>query len=323
MSRRIGVLLVLGAPLLLADATLRYSVDFKTAMPLPGAAASQMPSSGPSVLRIKGDKTLSTQGGFTSINDLAANQTIYLDAAHMRYATGTMEDFKKAMSSVTQAAIPSLPPQAQSVMQMFRGDVQTRKTGRTETIQGVRAEETELVFSLNMDLPPGIPLPPNFPVGGPMMRLVMEIWQAGPDDVAKNPALAECARHNTTANGLSDSSSLIRSLSPALPGMEQVMGKFLDALKDLLNQPGVMLRTHMEGTSPMLAAAAPLLQAQGQALPQGLDANAPLFSMTNEIVELSTAPIHDSVFQIPSGYTKVALEEILKDQFAAARAQAR
>jgi hypothetical protein len=318
MHRRVTALLIFGAPWLLADATLRYTVDFKTAMPLPGGAASLMPVSGPSVIRVKGDKTISTQGDLTSIDDVAANQTIYVDAAHMRYAAGTIEDFKKAMSSATQSAIPSLPPEVQGVMQMFRADVQTRKTGRTETIQGVRAEETELAFSLNMDLPPGIPLPPNFPAGGPVMRLVMQIWQAGADDVAKTPGLAEFARHNAGANGLSDNSILIRSLPAALPGMEQVMGKFMDTLKDLLSQPGVTLRTHMEGTSPLLAAAAPLLRAQGQALPQGLDANAPLFSMTSEIVEISTAPIDDSVFQIPEGYRKVEFDEILRDQFAAA-----
>jgi hypothetical protein len=101
------------------------------------------------------------------------------------------------------------------------------------------------------------------------------------------------------------------------------MGKFQDAMKELQSQPGVMLRTHMEMTSPMMAAAAPLLQAQGQALPQGLDANAPLFSMTNEIVEVSTAPIDDSIFQIPEGYRKVEFAEILKDQFAAAAAAAK
>jgi hypothetical protein len=322
MLRRVAACLIFGAPLLLADATLRYTVDFKTAMPLPGAAASQLPGSGPALIRVKGDKMLSTQGDFTSINDLAANQMLYVDTAHMRYAAGTMDDFKKAMSSATQALIPSLPPQAQSMMQMFRGDVQTRKTGRMETIQGVRAEETELVFSLNMDLPPGV-LPPNTPAGGPMMRMVMQIWHAGADDVAKTPGLAEYARHNTAANGFSDSSSLIRSLSPVLPGMDQVLGKFQDALRDLMSRPGVTLRTHMEAASPMLAAMAPLLQAQGRALPQGLDPNAPLFSMTYEIAEVSAAPIDDSVFQIPEGYSKVQFEEILKDQFAAAKPQAR
>jgi|SRR5215471_9484996 len=71
------------APLLLADATLRYRVDFKTAMPLPGGAASPMPGSGPRVIHVKGDKTLSTQGEFTSIHDLAANQMSYVDAAHI------------------------------------------------------------------------------------------------------------------------------------------------------------------------------------------------------------------------------------------------
>lgn len=151
----------------------------------------------------------------------------------------------------------------------------------------------------------------------------MQFWQAGADDVAKTPGLSEYARHNTAANGLNDYSSLVRSASTALPGMDQVMGKFLDTLKDLQSQPGVTLKTHMEATSPMLAAMAPLLRAQGQSLPQGLDPNAPLFSMTYEIVEVSTAPIDDSVFRVPDGYSKVEFEEILKDQFAAAAPQAR
>jgi hypothetical protein len=151
----------------------------------------------------------------------------------------------------------------------------------------------------------------------------MQVWQAGAGDVAKTPGLSEFARHNTAANGLNDYSSWIRSFSTALGGMDQVMGKFQDALKDLTSQPGVGLRTHMEATSPMLAAVAPQLRAQGQALPQGLDSNAPIFSMTYEIVEVSTAPIEDSVFQVPEGYRKVELEEILKDQFVGAKPQAR
>jgi hypothetical protein len=53
--------------------------------------------------------------------------------------------------------------------------------------------------------------------------------------------------------------------------------------------------------------------AQGQAPAGGLDPATPLFSMTNELVELSTAPIDDSVFQVPEGYREAGLEEIVKD----------
>jgi hypothetical protein len=307
MRRRIAALFLSAGPLLFADVTLRYNMEFKTTAPMP---AGQMPPAGPTVLRIKGDKTYSTFGKLTTVGDLATNRTSVIDAEHMRFASGSSEDFVKAMAAAASAPTRNVPPQAQSAMQMFKADVQSRKTGRTETIQGIPAEESEVVISLNMNIPL-----PNVPAGGPFMRMVMHVWMASADDVARTPGLAELARYNAAAGGLAnpgaDFGSSFRSMLGALPGVGDMLEKVRRAVDDLTKQPGMQLRSRMEMSSPMAA-----VLAQGQAPAGGLDPATPLFSMTNELVELSTAPIDDSVFQIPAGYREVGFEEIIKDWLA-------
>lgn len=51
-------------------------------------------------------------------------------------------------------------------------------------------------------------------------------------------------------------------------------------------------------------------------MPSDFDPNAPLMPMTRELVEVSTAPIDDSVLQVLSGFRKVESEDILKDDAA-------
>jgi hypothetical protein len=67
---------------------------------------------------------------------------------------------------------------------MFKADVWTRKAGPTETIQGIRAEEFEVVVSLNMSAP--------LPDAGfrPAVRMTTQVWQASADQVAWTPVLA-------------------------------------------------------------------------------------------------------------------------------------
>jgi hypothetical protein len=307
MTRRIAALFLLAGPLLFADVTLRYNMEFKTTAPMP---AGQMPQAGPTVLRIKGDKTYSTFGKLTIIGDLVTNRTIVIDAEHMRFASGSSEDYVKAMVAAS-APIQNVPPQvqtgAQAAMQMFKADVQSRKTGRTETIQGIPAEESEVVISVNMNISL-----PNAPAGGPFMRMALHLWSASADDVARTPGLAELARYNAAAAGLTnpgtDFSASFRRMMAGLPGAGELLEKIRGAVDDLTKQPGMQLRSRMEMSSPMAA-----VLAQGQAPAGGLDPATPLFSMTNELVELSTAPIDDSVFQVPEGYREAGLEEIVKD----------
>jgi hypothetical protein len=62
---------------------------------------------------------------------------------------------------------------------------------------------------------------------------------------------------------------------------------------------------------PLLALLSQQMPKQGQALPAGLDPNAPLLVMSQEVVELSADPVDSSIFDIPAGYQAVSLEQIL------------
>jgi len=63
---------------------------------------------------------------------------------------------------------------------------------------------------------------------------------------------------------------------------------------------------------------AAMMKANPGASPFGadFDANAPFMTMNQELAEISTASIPDSVFQIPEGYTAAPAADILKDMIA-------
>ena len=73
-----------------------------------------------------------------------------------------------------------------------------------------------------------------------------------------------------------------------------------------------MLRSHMQMYLPILARLGGLLQAQGKQLPAGYDVNSPLAEINSEVVEISSALIDDSLFQIPADYRATSLPEFLK-----------
>ena len=54
------------------------------------------------------------------------------------------------------------------------------------------------------------------------------------------------------------------------------------------------------------------MQKHGKPLPEGFDPDAPLVQIKQEAAELSTAPVDDSVFQVPAGYAAVPMEELMK-----------
>jgi hypothetical protein len=48
------------------------------------------------------------------------------------------------------------------------------------------------------------------------------------------------------------------------------------------------------------------------------DPNAPLMQMNQELIELSSDPIDDTVFQVPADYQQTSVEQILKAMVSAA-----
>ena len=58
-------------------------------------------------------------------------------------------------------------------------------------------------------------------------------------------------------------------------------------------------------------------QGRGFGVAAGLDPNAPLLEISQEVVGLSVDPVDDALFQVPADYQTATLEEVLKGAVSA------
>jgi hypothetical protein len=99
--------------------------------------------------------------------------------------------------------------------------------------------------------------------------------------------------------------------------MKQLPG-FSDGFEPLMKemQKGTtVLRMHIDMFMPGMAAMLKQMPAA--------DPDAPFMQMNQEVVELSTAPVPDSVFQIPEGYQEAPAGELVKGLLAKSQAAKR
>jgi hypothetical protein len=306
-NKWIGLIVVL-APLLRADATLRYHTDVKTAAGVPGLPAGggpELAGTRDMVVRIKGNKAYSAQGNLTSIMDLTTQDMTLIDTVHKRFAKVSASQYAEQV----KRAIPAIPSEARAALASMKTSVDSRNTGRTATIQGIQSEEH--VFLLTMDLPPGAP-----PGAGPLMKMLMQIWTAKAEEAQRVPALQEFQNYTASATASMNPMEMVKQVFSALPGL----GDNLESMIADMSKSGSMsVRVHTEVTMPFLAAMAQ----QGVPLPPGFDAAAPVIQMNQELVELSTDAIDGALFEIPSDYQPATLEEILKGALPAPAAAAK
>jgi hypothetical protein len=278
--------MALAAPAVRADVTIRYKNEVKTgALPSPGMAG-KLPLSRDTVLRLKGSKGYSSDGNVTSVMDFDKQEITFIDAANKKFATMPLKD----MTAQLGAAIPDIPAEARTMMESIKATVSSRKTGQTDTIQGVQAEETELNIQIEMQ-------------SGPMMKMVMHLWRAKPDEAFRVPAVRQWTGYSMYANRLMNPSAEIQKLFAKLPGMAQTLAPVQE---ELSKNQFMLLKSHTEMFMPMLTATA-------------ANPNGPAFEMTSEVVEISSAPVDDSVFQIPTGYDVVPTADIMKSTITAPR----
>jgi len=295
-SQWIALVVVL-APLLRADATLRYHTDVKTAAGVPGLPAGAGPDLGgmrDTVVRIKGNKAYSTQGNLTSIMDLTTRDVTLIDTVHKRFAKVSASQYAEQV----KAAIPAMPTEARTALASMKSSVDTRNTGRTATIQGIQSEEHE--FVLTMELPPGGP-----PGAGPLMRMLMQIWTAKPEETQRVPALQEFQNYTAIATSTMNPMEMVSQVFSVLPGLGDSLRSMI---ADMSKSGSLSMRMHTEVSMPFLAAMAQ----QGVPLPPGFDASAPVIQMNQELVELSTESVEAALFEIPRDYQSATFEEILK-----------
>ncbi len=196
-------------------------------------------------------------------------------------------------------------------MGAMKGHSQSKATGRTATIQGVEAEEREIVMTVDLPEMPGGPT-------GAMMRMVMHLWTAKASEATRVPAIRELAGYKLFSIAGMDPVTSMAKTFQQIPGFGDTMSALMKELKS--GGTSVFLRTQVEMFMPMMGAM--LKQMPGSPAGAGFDPDAPLVHLTTELAELSTASVSDSVFQVPEGYQSVPAADILKDWVKEKMAQA-
>ncbi|HTP30716.1 MAG TPA: hypothetical protein VMJ75_00990 [Candidatus Acidoferrales bacterium] len=275
-----------------ADVTMRSKLDYKLASFLPPAAAEAMNKqlgetvANGVVVRIKGQRAMANSGALQVITDREKGTVTLLDPKGKRYATCALAEYGEKLKSL----MPNMPPEARQMFENMKIDVKSDKTGNSDTIRNIKAEET--LVTITLDVP------------GPMaammaMRVEMHLWTAAAQELERLPALREVAAYTAQQLASSDSASGMAKMFAQIPG-------FADKLKPLLEQmmkgtSQAVLRTQMKmimpGSAKMMGAANP---------------EEPFTEMTTDLVELSTDTIPDSVFGVPSDYKDAPVEELLQ-----------
>ena len=302
MSRRTAVLtcLLLIPAALCADVTLRYRVQYHLNATLPAALTQAMDTArlAPSeiMVQVSGGRSLTAQGAFNSISDLSTGKITLLDPIRQHFATVPISEF----ADDATVAIPKIPAAAQGMMASMKVTADSRATGRTAEIQGIQAEEREYVLSI------GMPMAPDAPPTA-VVKMVMQIWTAKPEEMTRNPALREFVASGTQQKGGINPTELFQKLLAQFPGISDSLASLM---KDLAATHSITLRMHSEMYMPVLAMLSQRMPEGNNPL-AGVDPNAAFMTMDQDIAELSTAPVDQSAFQIPDGYTAVPIADIL------------
>ncbi len=296
MKNLIAFCLVLPLPGLHADVTLRYtSTNQFTSLP-PAIMDQVMKQRGVQMpdafsVRLKGTRGYSKIGNLEFITDLAAQQATLLDREGKRYATAPL----KEVASRFAAALPRMASNAQKMLGAMKGDFHARKTGRTEVILGIDAEETEGVLT----------------VGGaaPVMKMIIQFWTAKPAAAQRIASLREFTAYSQKSSAFLSPADLIRQMTGRIAGFAQGIGSMIDEIQ---KSQSVMLKAHMEMQMPLLTRMAAQAAKKDGEEAETVDPDKPFVTIDQNLVEISDAPIDDSVFGVPKGYQPASMEELVK-----------
>jgi hypothetical protein len=141
-----------------------------------------------------------------------------------------------------------------------------------------------------------------------MMKMVMQIWTAKPEEALRVQAIRELTGYNLWTSYFMNPGNSIGKMFAALPGF----GKGLNSMfEEMAKNKAVILRTRMSLYSSFFAQMAQAMQKQGKPLPEGYDPDAPIVQVSQDAAELSTTPVEDSIFRLPEGYAAVPLEDLM------------
>jgi hypothetical protein len=303
MSYRAALTCILLIPsLLTADVTLTYKTENTLSPTLPPAFAQTLGAahilSAPSgrKIAIRGGKFYANISQMDIIADLPNDKLTLIDSPNKHYVTVPVSQYADQMAG----AMPKLPASMQGLLASIKLTVDSKLTGRTAEIQGIQAEEHEIVLTVGIPMGQGGPL-------SPVMKIVMQLWRAKPEEIARNPALQEfLASGFQTLSGTNPAESIQKMLSQ-FPGIADSLAAFS---KEAIDTHSVTLRMHAEVSMPILAMMAPRAAAGASPAPAA-DPNAPIMEINEELTSISTAPIPDSTFLVPDSYTAVPLADFM------------
>ena len=264
-----------------ADITVRYQFDFKLGPGFPAAAADAAKQQIASVLpgematRVKGDKCTSSFGPLHSIIDNGKGEITLFNPATKQFATVPQAEYMTKALGPQQ--VPAEVQQAlQSALQNLKIDVQTKKTGEISTIQGIQAEDTLVIISIEAPNPAGVSMG---------FRMEMHQWLAAADELTRLPALNQIAGCSAGLGASADPSAIFEKLLGPLGSANGLS----DAMKALASSKGkLMLKTEVEVFAPALMA---IMRTQaGPGATPIVDLNAALATVRFNLAELSTTP---------------------------------
>ncbi len=138
--------------------------------------------------------------------------------------------------------------------------------------------------------------------------MVMQLWTAKTSEVTRVPAIHELTEYSLDSFASMDPIANIHKMVEQFPGLAGA----IDPLMKEMHSRTPMLRTHVDLFMPSMIAMLQRMAPGGNAPGAGLDDATPVMQVNYELVELSTAPVPDSVFQIPEGYQEASPSELIR-----------
>jgi hypothetical protein len=295
-----------------ADVTIRYQSEIKPAAALqpmlePFLKNAQLAPA--TSIRMKGNKGYTTAGNWIEIFDYVKQEVTLLDPEHKTFATLPLSQLGDKLAGAVPQGTPEQMQAAEKALAGMQTKVDSKMTGKTAEILGIRAEEREVTLSMSIPMPAG-----KAPSGIDMStKMVMHIWTAQKEEALRVPAIRELTGYQAWQKYVMNPGGMLEKLAGKMPGMATAIGPLMD---EMSKNQSVILRTHMEIYVPFLAMLAKQMAAQGQKFP-ALDPDAPMMEMNQEVAELSSAPVDASLFEIPADYKAGAADDILQGMIKA------
>ncbi len=299
---RLAAIGLLVAASMSADVTVRYKTAVRLNPTLPPQMTEQaMKSMGDflpaeMVYQVKEGKGASSFGKMRAIADFTKQRITLIDPANKKLANTSAEQLVDEFTKT----LADMPAEARAAVASMKATSESKMTGRTMTIQGIEAEEREVTMSVEG--------PSNLPAG-PMFKLGIQFWTARAEEVQRVPALREMAEHNLSAYAIMNPSAMMEKMLQQIPGMGDGIAK---VVKEMQTAKATLLKSEIKMYMPVIAAMMKQLAPEKNPFGDKFDAEAPFMEMTQELSELSTAPIPDSVFATPEGFTEVPVAEMVK-----------